>query len=156
MFFFFFYTKVCRKSFFFFFSSRRRHTRLTCDWSSDVCSSDLDPDLCGAEKRGQAHLAEVKPHGGENVEIAIDVMHEMKSPKRLRDVIQPVPPPQGVIEQQDAGDEANRARQRNAMQQAESPLRRRSKDRLDERLLQRRGDDGSQSRHREIASHPPP
>src|SRR6266571_7431388 len=24
----------------FFFSSRRRHTRLTCDWSSDVCSSD--------------------------------------------------------------------------------------------------------------------
>src|SRR6267142_4623512 len=29
--------------FFFFFSSRRRHTRLTCDWSSDVCSSDLRP-----------------------------------------------------------------------------------------------------------------
>src|SRR6266480_4395162 len=25
----------------FFFSSRRRHTRLPCDWSSDVCSSDL-------------------------------------------------------------------------------------------------------------------
>src|SRR6266480_6689068 len=25
----------------FFFSSRRRHPRLTCDWSSDVCSSDL-------------------------------------------------------------------------------------------------------------------
>src|SRR5690242_21489932 len=25
----------------FFFSSRRRHTRLTCDWSSDVSSSDL-------------------------------------------------------------------------------------------------------------------
>src|SRR6266480_714564 len=30
-----------RSLFFFFFSSRRRHTRLTCDWSSDVCSSDL-------------------------------------------------------------------------------------------------------------------
>src|SRR5260370_32329241 len=32
---------------FFFFSSRRRHTRFKCDWSSDVCSSDLgraDPD----------------------------------------------------------------------------------------------------------------
>src|SRR6266487_1410503 len=27
---------------FFFFSSRRRHTRWTGDWSSDVCSSDLD------------------------------------------------------------------------------------------------------------------
>src|SRR2546430_11800570 len=27
-----------------FFSSRRRHTRFDCDWSSDVCSSDLNPD----------------------------------------------------------------------------------------------------------------
>src|SRR5436190_16349985 len=27
--------------FIFFFSSRRRHTRSLCDWSSDVCSSDL-------------------------------------------------------------------------------------------------------------------
>src|SRR5215475_15605111 len=27
--------------FFFFFSSRRRHTRVSRDWSSDVCSSDL-------------------------------------------------------------------------------------------------------------------
>src|SRR5438132_10694522 len=27
--------------FFFFFSSRRRHTISLCDWSSDVCSSDL-------------------------------------------------------------------------------------------------------------------
>src|SRR2546430_11189674 len=39
---------VCRHSIwmlfsfvFFFFSSRRRHTRFDCDWSSDVCSSDL-------------------------------------------------------------------------------------------------------------------
>src|SRR2546430_3256407 len=30
---------ICRV--FFFFSSRRRHTRFDCDWSSDVCSSDL-------------------------------------------------------------------------------------------------------------------
>src|SRR4051812_49920509 len=35
--------------FFFFFSSRRRHTRLTCDWSSDVCSSDLGQPGAGAE-----------------------------------------------------------------------------------------------------------
>src|SRR5215203_6431025 len=28
--------------YFFFFSSRRRHTRYWRDWSSDVCSSDLD------------------------------------------------------------------------------------------------------------------
>src|SRR2546430_3853225 len=31
--------------FFFFFSSRRRHTRFDCDWSSDVCSSDLNQGL---------------------------------------------------------------------------------------------------------------
>src|SRR2546430_10560485 len=31
----------------FFFSSRRRHTRFDCDWSSDVCSSDLPcPSTC--------------------------------------------------------------------------------------------------------------
>src|SRR2546430_3665472 len=30
-----------RGSCIFFFSSRRRHTRFDCDWSSDVCSSDL-------------------------------------------------------------------------------------------------------------------
>src|SRR6266850_5969339 len=30
---------------FFFFSSRRRHTRLQGDWSSDVCSSDLDGSI---------------------------------------------------------------------------------------------------------------
>src|SRR6476661_6623237 len=29
----------------FFFSSRRRHTRFKCDWSSDVCSSDLSKGL---------------------------------------------------------------------------------------------------------------
>src|SRR2546430_17050088 len=32
---------------FFFFSSRRRHTRFDCDWSSDVCSSDLDARVAG-------------------------------------------------------------------------------------------------------------
>src|SRR6266850_4431639 len=35
--------------FFFFFSSRRRHTRLQGDWSSDVCSSDLDLSPNGRE-----------------------------------------------------------------------------------------------------------
>src|SRR5258706_7584537 len=33
--------------FFFFFSSRRRHTRLVSDWSSDVCSSDLEAVVTG-------------------------------------------------------------------------------------------------------------
>src|SRR3712207_8174634 len=31
----------------FFFSSRRRHTRYWRDWSSDVCSSDLNPGPVG-------------------------------------------------------------------------------------------------------------
>src|SRR3990167_7456162 len=31
-----------------FFSSRRRHTRFDCDWSSDVCSSDLASVLAAA------------------------------------------------------------------------------------------------------------
>src|SRR6476661_9804457 len=45
----------------FFFSSRRRHTRFKCDWSSDVCYSDLgghheqeQPPL-GAEPPGVHH-----------------------------------------------------------------------------------------------------
>src|SRR5215510_15103538 len=42
MFFFFFLYALCCLFFFFFFSSRRRHTRWPRDWSSDVCSSDLD------------------------------------------------------------------------------------------------------------------
>src|SRR5215204_3042199 len=37
----------------FFFSSRRRHTRSLCDWSSDVCSSDL----LSAARQGQARLS---------------------------------------------------------------------------------------------------
>src|SRR6476661_10973860 len=36
-----FYKNNKPRFFFFFFSSRRRHTRFKCDWSSDVCSSDL-------------------------------------------------------------------------------------------------------------------
>src|SRR6516225_11127768 len=32
---------LLKYTWFFFFASRRRHTSLTFDWSSDVCSSDL-------------------------------------------------------------------------------------------------------------------
>src|SRR2546430_7224775 len=41
----------------FFFSSRRRHTRFDCDWSSDVCSSDLN---------APQHVDGVDPLGGAN------------------------------------------------------------------------------------------
>src|SRR2546430_17322421 len=37
----------------FCFSSRRRHTRFDCDWSSDVCSSDLKAHAV-LEKRREA------------------------------------------------------------------------------------------------------
>src|SRR4051812_49910988 len=40
----------------FFFSSRRRHTRLTCDWSSDVCSSDLDSYDCRGRSQCQREI----------------------------------------------------------------------------------------------------
>src|SRR2546422_4516164 len=38
--------------FFFFFSSRRRHTRCSRDWSSDVCSSDLECSVGHLEASG--------------------------------------------------------------------------------------------------------
>src|SRR5256885_5697974 len=44
----------------FFFSSRRRHTRLQGDWSSDVCSSDLNAGV--AEGRPGAPLRDPVGH----------------------------------------------------------------------------------------------
>src|SRR6266536_5560360 len=42
---------------FFLFSSRRRHTRSTRDWSSDVCSSDLEQP----GRAGGVRLVEAPP-----------------------------------------------------------------------------------------------
>src|SRR2546430_13416736 len=50
--------------FFFFFSSRRRHTRFDCDWSSDVCSSDLNLLIAAAAWKisgSEAVVAKVEP-----------------------------------------------------------------------------------------------
>src|SRR2546421_12323835 len=44
---------------FFFFSSRRRHTRSDRDWSSDVCSSDLELRRLGC--REGLYLATAEP-----------------------------------------------------------------------------------------------
>src|SRR5690606_39127821 len=46
--------RKCDLLFFFFFSSRRRHTRFSRDWSSDVCSSDLN--VTGASDRGRIRI----------------------------------------------------------------------------------------------------
>src|SRR6266478_4078170 len=79
-----------RKFVFFFFSSRRRHTRFDCDWSSDVCSSDLpsaNPERAIQEiedvigiKASDALLVSAKT--GEGVEEVLEaVIHRMPPPK---------------------------------------------------------------------------
>src|SRR5438132_11470489 len=47
----------------FFFSSRRRHTRSLCDWSSDVCSSDLA--TCGWTRWALRSRTSTPSAGGE-------------------------------------------------------------------------------------------
>src|SRR2546430_12798277 len=51
--------------FVFFFSSRRRHTRFDCDWSSDVCSSDLDAE---ETRRAQPFLEKLERFLREHVD----------------------------------------------------------------------------------------
>src|SRR5690606_41203566 len=53
----------------FLFSSRRRHTSFSRDWSSDVCSSDLEvstppPPLLGADHTAGAEEAGLRDRGG--------------------------------------------------------------------------------------------
>src|SRR4051812_10538082 len=58
----------------FFFSSRRRHTRLTCDWSSDVCSSDLTMSYgygLSASLFQIAHAYTVFAHDGELIPVTM-------------------------------------------------------------------------------------
>src|SRR5690625_2034824 len=57
---------------FFFFSSRRRHTRWPRDWSSDVCSSDLDSKI--SAELGLETLTEATMNGA-----ARDLRQEFKS-----------------------------------------------------------------------------
>src|SRR5256885_9303531 len=45
--------------FIFFFSSRRRHTRLQGDWSSDVCSSDLELPRARLDQRHETFVPHV-------------------------------------------------------------------------------------------------
>src|SRR5256885_2817789 len=73
---------------FFFFSSRRRHTRLQGDWSSDVCSSDLDRPGHLAVADIHARRAAVRQDGGGDlgqVHVARSEEHtsELQSPCNL-------------------------------------------------------------------------
>src|SRR2546430_7068877 len=75
---------------FFFFSSRRRHTRFDCDWSSDVCSSDLVADegwrvrKDGSRFWASIVLSTVRGPGGSLVGFA-KVTHDLTERKRAED-----------------------------------------------------------------------
>src|SRR5687768_17623419 len=56
---------LCCLFFFFFFSSRRRHTRCSRDWSSDVCSSDLELEI--RERPERRELEPPEPHAPSSV-----------------------------------------------------------------------------------------
>src|SRR5438270_3220786 len=67
--------------FFFFFSSRRRHTRFDCDWSSDVCSSDLKCGSTLVVTPTGLELAGVMPAGTEPL---VEPVGEDPAPMRRR------------------------------------------------------------------------
>src|SRR2546430_6713453 len=58
------------RSSFFFFSSRRRHTRFDCDWSSDVCSSDLE----GAGRPIPDRGADARRAGSDRMRLAFAII----------------------------------------------------------------------------------
>src|SRR6266853_3306743 len=81
---------------FFFFSSRRRHTRFDCDWSSDVCSSDLDRFRHGAraDHESEAVLADERRRGGgdpfrEELRLGVDeaAAKAVEIPRKTREAV---------------------------------------------------------------------
>src|SRR6266508_6414630 len=64
----------------FFFSSRRRHTRWPRDWSSDVCSSDLER---GERQIGDGEGAEGEP----DHQVAAAAVGDVESPDALEEAV---------------------------------------------------------------------
>src|SRR6267143_3789857 len=64
--------------FFFFFSSRRRHTIWNCDWSSDVCSSDLDEEADSEDgpEGDEPEVEAVVADGSDDDEVAVEAVDE--------------------------------------------------------------------------------
>src|SRR5690625_2092173 len=62
-------------TFLFFFSSRRRHTRWPRDWSSDVCSSDLEHKLWARNVQAST-LDELPAYGLLDLDIPAPVLPE--------------------------------------------------------------------------------
>src|SRR5437588_10708256 len=78
----------------FFFSSRRRHTRSLCDWSSDVCSSDLEAAVGRVEEEeqvaGRGLVAEIRP--GELQCLAQSLLRRTRDEvRRVNAFVQPLP-----------------------------------------------------------------
>src|SRR5256886_3600101 len=90
--------RVHRDHHLFFFSSRRRHTRFDCDWSSDVCSSDL----LESEPDGQLQkLAESARRQRELIRQKIEELNQ-SSVSFSEDV---VPPSKDVLPSEDRSEE---------------------------------------------------
>src|SRR2546430_7864370 len=75
---------------FFFFSSRRRHTRFDCDWSSDVCSSDLV--IVRGGPAGSGHVTRQPRRGSCSVARGMDPVRSSAARPRASDAI-PLPRP---------------------------------------------------------------
>src|SRR5437870_13695047 len=97
---------------FFFFSSRRRHTRWPRDWSSDVCSSDLDERRDGEDARVKVELQDLEDLDGQR--------HVVRRGEEDRD--------RHVAERDDEGVEIGRAscRERGKMKVVVAKIQRKS------------------------------
>src|SRR5256886_16976880 len=81
----------------FCFSSRRRHTRFDCDWSSDVCSSDLakgvrvdkivslERDLARATRAERINI--LAPIPGKDT-VGIEIANSRKMKVTLRELLE--------------------------------------------------------------------
>src|SRR3989449_7170204 len=78
---------------FFFFSSRRRHTRCSRDWSSDVCSSDLDLTAERARAVGASARHPARPGCG-GVGATAERGGVVRAPARLH----PIPRPLAMLD----------------------------------------------------------
>src|ERR1035438_10791459 len=86
--------------FLFFFSSRRRHTRCLSDWSSDVCSSDLEAWV-GATRAGFVfavkanmritHILRLK-NAEQATDIFLKAIDPLRTSRRLGPVLFQLPP----------------------------------------------------------------
>src|SRR6266568_5692169 len=94
--------------FFFFFSSRRRHTRWNCDWSSDVCSSDLAAACSGpASSLGQPEASVT----WRSFAVLRRMLLAASASHRVRQVITTAPYTRDVVTRFVAGDSADDALQ---------------------------------------------